>query len=59
MDTREYGYNQIRVHIHILMGSQIPVYYIRGYSFNYLLRTVTDFTHRYPWTGIFATLIMI
>ena len=30
MGTYGYGYNQIRVHTHIIMGSQIPVYYTRG-----------------------------
>jgi hypothetical protein len=43
MGTHRYGYNQIRVRIHIIMGSQIPV--------NTRLATrpvlVTDFTQRY------------
>jgi len=35
MDTRVYEYNQIRIRIHIIMGSQIPVNYTREYPFNY------------------------
>jgi len=35
MGTREYEYNQIHVRIHIIMGSQIPIYYTRGYPFSY------------------------
>jgi hypothetical protein len=35
MGTRGYGYNQIRVRIHIIMCNQIPIYYTRGYPFSY------------------------
>jgi len=44
MCTRGYEYNQIRICIHIIMGSQIPAYFIRGYSFNYSSRTYDGFT---------------
>jgi len=45
MGTREYGYNQICVRIHIIMGSQIPV------DTHLATRPVpmTDFIHGYPW----------
>jgi hypothetical protein len=45
MGTRGYGYNQIRVRIHIIMGSQIPV------DTRLAIRPVPvkDFTHKYPW----------
>ena len=49
MSTSGYGYNQIRVCIHIIMGSQIPVYYARGYLVSYRSVPVTDFTHGYRW----------
>jgi len=56
MGTRGYRYNQIRVRIHIIMGSQIPVYYTRGYPLSYPPRARDGF---YPWVpvgmGIFAT----
>jgi len=56
MDTRGYGYNLIRVRIHIIVGSQIPVYYTREYPFNYSPPTRDGF---YPQVsmgmGIFAT----
>jgi len=50
MGTRGYGYNQIRVCIHLIMGSQIPVYYTRGYPFTYLSRARDGF---YPWAWVF------
>jgi len=56
MGTRVYRYNQIRVRVHITMGSQIPVYYIRGYPFSYLLRARDGFYPRVPVDmSIFAT----
>ena len=56
MGTRGYGYNQIRVRIHIIMGSQIPVYCTRGYPFNYPPRAHDGFYPRVPvGMGIFAT----
>jgi len=56
MDTRGYGYNQIRVRIHITMSSQIPVYYTRGYPFNYRPHARDGFYQRIPvGMGIFAT----
>jgi len=48
MGTRGYGYNQIRVRTHIIMGSQIPVYYTRGYPFNYPPRARDGFHPRVP-----------
>jgi len=56
MGTRGYEYNHIRVRIHIIMGSQIPFYYTRGYPFNYLSRACDGFYLRVPMSmGIFAT----
>jgi len=56
MGTRGYGYNQICVCTHIIMGNQIPVYYTRGYPFSYLLRARDGFYPRVPvGMGIFAT----
>jgi len=56
MGTRGYGYNQIRVYVHIIIGSQIPVYYTRGYPFSYLPRARDGFYPRVPvGMGIFAT----
>jgi len=49
MSTRGYEYDQIRVCIHIIMGSQIPIYYTRGYPFATRPVPVTDFVHGYPW----------
>jgi len=55
MGTRGYGYNQICVLIHIIMGSQIPVYYTRGYPFNYPPHARDGFYPRVPVDmGIFA-----
>jgi len=48
MGTREYGYNQIYVCIHIIIGSQIPVYYTRGYPFSYPPRICDGFYPRVP-----------
>jgi len=57
MGTRKYGYNQTRVRNHILMSSQIPVYYTRGYPFDYPLRVRDGFYPRVPVDiDIFATL---
>jgi len=57
MGTRVYGYNQIHVRIHIIMGSQIPVYYTRGYPFSYPSRACDGFYPRVPvGMSIFATL---
>jgi len=56
MGIREYGYNQIRVRIHIIMGSQIPIYFIHGYPFSYPPRTRDGFYPRISvGMGIFAT----
>jgi len=56
MGTRGYEYNQNRVRIHIIMGSQIPVYYTRGYPFNYPPHARDGFYPRVPVDmGIFAT----
>jgi len=56
MSTRGYGYNQIRVRIHIIMGSQISVYYTRGYSFSYPSRARDRYYPRVPMDmGIFTT----
>jgi len=56
MGTRGYGYNQIRVRIHIITGSQILVYYNRGYSFRYQSRARDGFYLRVPVDmSIFAT----
>jgi len=56
MGTREYGYNQICICTHIIMGSQIPVYYTRGYPFSYPLRARDGFYPRVPVDmDIFAT----
>jgi hypothetical protein len=53
MGTRGYGYNQIRVHIHIIMGSQIPVYYTRGCPFTYPPRARDGFYLRVPVSMVF------
>jgi len=57
MDTRGYEYNQICVCVNIIMGSQMPIYYTRGYPFSYPPHAHDRF---YPWVpvgmGIFATL---
>ena len=56
MGTRGYGYNPIRGCVHIMMGSQIPIYYTRGYQFSYPLHTRDGFYPRVPvGMGIFAT----
>jgi hypothetical protein len=56
MGTRGYEYNQICICIHILMGSQIPVYYARGYPFGYSHRARDGFYQRISVSmGIFAT----
>ena len=56
MGTHGYGYNQIRVCIHIITRSQIPVYYTRRYPFSYPPRARDGF---YPQIsvdmGIFVT----
>jgi len=55
MGTRGYVYNQIRVRIHIIMGSQISVYYTRGYLLSYPPRARDGFYPRVPvGMGIFA-----
>jgi len=55
MGTRGYGYNQIRVRIHIIMDSQIPVY-THGYPFSYPSRARDGFYQRVSvGMGIFAT----
>ena len=53
MGTRGYGYNQIRVRTHIIMDSQIPVYYTCGYPFSYPSHAETDFTQGYLWAWVF------
>jgi len=54
MGIRGYEYNQIR--IHIIIDSQIPVYYTRGYPFNYLSHDRDGFYPRIPVDmGIFVT----
>ena len=56
MSTRGHGYNHIRVCVHIIMGSQIPVYYTCGYPFSYPLHTRDEVYPRVPvGMGIFAT----
>jgi len=56
MGTRGYEYNQIRVCMHILMGSQISVYYTRGYPFSYPSRACDGFYPQVPMgMSIFAT----
>jgi len=56
MGIRGYGYNQICVRIHIIMGSQIPTYYTHGYPFSYSLRARDGFFPRVSVDmGIFAT----
>jgi len=56
MSTRGYGYNQIRVCIHLRMDSQIPVYYTRRYSFSYPPRVREGIYARVAVDmGIFAT----
>jgi hypothetical protein len=56
MGTRRYEYNQIRVRIHIIMGSQISVYYTRGYPFSHPPYARDGFYTRVPMgMGIFAT----
>jgi len=56
MDTPEYGYNQICVRIHIIIGSQVPVYYTHGYPLSYLSRARDGFYPRVPvGIDIFAT----
>jgi hypothetical protein len=56
MGTHVHGYHHIRVCIHKIMGSQIPVYYIGGYPFSYPPHARDGF---YPqvtvYMGIFAT----
>jgi len=57
MGTRGYGYNKIHVCVHIIMGSQIPVYCTRGYPFSYPSSARDRFYPRVPvGMGIFATL---
>jgi len=53
MGTRGYGYNQICVHVHIIIGSQIPVYYTRGYPFSYTPRARDGFYPRVPVAWVF------
>jgi len=46
----------IRIRIHIIMGSQIPIYYTRGYPFSYPPCARDGFFPRVPvGMGIFAT----
>jgi len=52
MGTHGYRYNQIRVRIHILMDSQIPVYYTLNTRLTTRPVPVTDFTHEYPWACV-------
>jgi len=57
MDTRKYGYNQICVSIHIIMSSQIPVYYTHEHPFSYPPRARNGFYQQIPMgMSIFATL---
>jgi len=59
MGTRGYGYNQIRVRIHIIMGSQILIYYIRGYPFSYPPCARDGFYPRVPvGMGILPPLVL-
>ena len=53
MGTRGYGYNQIRVCVHIIMGSQIPVIIPVDTRLATRPMPVTDFTHGYPWAWVF------
>jgi len=56
MGTRGQWNHQIRVHIHKIMGSQIPVYYSCGYPFNYSSHARDRFYPRIPVDmSIFAT----
>jgi len=56
MGTRGYGYNQIRVCVHIIMSSQIPFYYTRRFPFSYPPRARDGFYPRVPvGMSIFAT----
>jgi len=56
MGTHRYEYNQNRVRIHIIMGSQILVYYTREYPFNYPPCARDEFYPRVPvCMGIFVT----
>jgi hypothetical protein len=56
MGTRGYGYNEIHVRIHIIMDSQIPVYYTCGYPFSYPPHALDRFYPRVPvGMPIFAT----
>jgi len=58
MNIRGNGYNQIRIRIriHIIMDSQIPVYYTRGYPFSYPPHARDGFYPRVPMgMSIFAT----
>jgi len=50
MDACGHMYHQIRIHIHKIMGSKIPVYYTGEYLFSYPSRACDRF---YPWTLIF------
>jgi len=60
MDTRGYGYNQICVRIYIIIGSQIPVYYIRWYSFSYPPRARDGFyPHVYPWAWVILPPLLV
>ena len=56
MGTRRYGYNQIRVHVHIIMDSKIPVYYTHEYLLSYPPRARDGFYPRISVSmGMFAT----
>ena len=56
MGTRGYVYHQIRVRIHIIIGSQISIYYTRIYPFSYLPHAREGFYQRVPvGMCIFAT----
>jgi len=52
MGIHGYGYNQICVCIHIIMGSQILIYYTRLTT---RLVPVTNFTHWYPRAWVFLS----
>jgi len=51
MGTYGYRYNQICVRIHLIMGSQIPVYNTVDTRLATVL--VTDIIHEYPCEGVF------
>lgn len=56
MDTHGNEYHQIRVHIHQIISSQIPMYYTCGYLFRHMPRARDKFFTRVPvGMGVFAT----